>query len=103
MKDNPIKGQNWYSKVNQIAKDTGMPYFLVWANFGDTNFYIPYKNGDKGQELINEFIDYYNESSSLFANGTNFYGSAAGKAVTNSNPRNPGGYFTNVFPKDVIK
>ena len=103
VKDNPIKGQNWYSKVNQIAKDTGMPYFLVWANFGDTNFYIPYKNGDKGQELINEFIDYYNESSSLFANGTNFYGSAAGKAVTNSNPRNPGGYFTNVFPKDVIK
>lgn len=62
VKDNPIKGQNWYSKVNQIAKDTGMPYFLVWANFGDTNFYIPYKNGDKGQELINEFIDYYNES-----------------------------------------
>ena len=103
VKDNPIKGQNWYSKVNQIAKEAGMPYFLVWANFGDTNFYVPYKNGDKGQELINEFIDYYNESSSIFANGTNFYGSAAAKAVTNSNPRNPGGYFTNVFPKDVIK
>lgn len=102
VKNNPIKGQNWYSKVNQIAKETGMPYFLVWANFGDTNFYIPYKNGNKGQELINEFIDFYNEGSSLFANGTNFYGSASGKAVTNSNPRNPGGYFTNVFSKDVI-
>lgn len=102
VKNNPIKGQNWYSKVNQIAKEAGMPYFLVWANFGDTNFYIPYKNGDKGQELINEFIDYYNDSSSIFANGTNFYGSAAALAVTNSNPRNPGGYFTNLFPKDVI-
>lgn len=102
VKNNPIKGQNWYSKVNQIAKEAGMPYFLVWANFGDTNFYIPYKNGDKGQELINEFIDYYNDSSSIFANGTNFYGSAAALAVTNSNPRNPGGYFTNLFPQDVI-
>ncbi|MCM1256412.1 MAG: Ig-like domain-containing protein [Roseburia sp.] len=103
VKDNPIKGHNWYSQVNQIAKETGMPYYLVWANFGDTNFYVPYKNGEKGQELINEFIDFYNESSSIFANGTNFYGNAADKAVTNRNPRNPGGYFTNVFPKDVIK
>lgn len=103
VKDNPIKGQNWYAKVNQIAKETGMPYFLVWANFGDTNFYVPYKSGEKGQELINEFIDFYNEASSVFANGTNFYGNASSKQVANNNKRNAGGYFTNVFSKDVIK
>ena len=39
-----------------------MPYFLLWANFGDTNFYVPYKYDDThGQELINEFIEFYNE------------------------------------------
>ncbi len=103
VKDNPIKGHDWYKNVNQIAKEAGMSYFLAWANFSDTNFYVPYKNGDdKGQELINEFIDFYNEDSSIFANGTNFYSKAANQNVTNSNPGNPGGYFTNVFSKDVI-
>lgn len=102
VKDNPIKGQNWYRKVNQIAKEEGMSYFLVWANFSDTNFYVPYKYGEKGQELVNEFIDYYNEDSSVFANGTNFYGTASNSAVTNTNQGNAGGYFTNVFAKGVI-
>lgn len=88
--------------MNQIAKEEGMSYFLAWANFSDTNFYVPYKNGDKGQELINEFIDFYNEDSSIFANGTNFYSKAANRNVTDNNPGNPGGYFTNVFSKDVI-
>ena len=104
VKDNPIKGQNWYSKVNAIAKENGMPYFLVWANFSDTNFYVPYKYNDtKGQELINEFIDFYNESSTIFANGTNFYGNVDSNAVANGNTnQNPGGYFTNVFSKDAL-
>lgn len=102
VKDNPIKGQNWYKNVNQIAKEEGMSYFLVWANFSDTNFYVPYKFGEKGQELVNEFIDYYNEDSSVFANGTNFYGTASNTAVTNTNPGNAGGYFTNIFAKGVI-
>ena len=103
VKNNPIKGHNWYKMVNDIAKETGMPYFLVWANFSDTNFYVPYKYGDKGQELINEFIDFYNESSSVFADGTNFYGNASVKEVANEKTDQPGGYFTNIFSKDVIK
>lgn len=105
VKDNPIKGQNWYSQVNAVAKETGMPYFLLWANFSDTNFYVPYKYSDtKGQELINEFIDFYNEASSVFADGTNFYG--AGKAeetaVANTNAGTVSGYFTNIYAKSVI-
>lgn len=63
VKGNPIAGHNWYKQVNQVAVDTGMPYFLLWANFGDTNFYVPYKYDDThGQELINEFIEFYNEN-----------------------------------------
>ncbi|MGN0396290.1 MAG: glycosyl hydrolase [Coprococcus sp.] len=105
VKNNPIKDQNWYGKVNEVAKKTGMSYFLLWANFGDTNFYVPYKyNETKGQELINEFIDFYNEDSSIFANGTNFYGNASEKAVTDdAASKEVSGYFTNVFSKMVIK
>lgn len=100
VKNNPIKGQNWYKRINEVAKETGMPYFLVWANFSDTNFYVPYKNGTRGQELINEFIDFYNESSSIFANGTGFYANQT--IVGDENEKRCGGYFTNIFAKGVI-
>ena len=104
VKDNPIKGQNWYSKVNAIAAANGMPYFMVWANFSDTNFYVPYKYNDThGQELINEFIDFYNEDSSIFADGTKFYDEAANKEVTAAQKNRANGYFTNLFSKSVIK
>ena len=73
IKGNPIKGQNWYQKVSDVAKNNKMPYYLVWANFSDTNFYVPYKYNDKyGQELINEFIEYYNNADSVFGRGTGF-------------------------------
>ena len=104
VKNNPIKGKKWYSEINEVAKETGMSYFLLWANFSDTNFYIPYKYNDtKGQELINEFIDFYNEDSSIFADGTNFYGTASTKDVTNSNKgETPSGYITSISSKDAI-
>ena len=104
VKKNPIKGINWYSQVNKVARETGMPYFLIWANFSDTKFYLPYKYSDtKGQELVNEFIDFYNESSSVFANGTSFYGDAEKKQVTNKDQKIKSGYFANLFPMSAIK
>ncbi len=104
VKNNPIKGVNWYSKVNEVARETGMPYFLIWANFSDTNFYLPYKYDDKkGHELVNEFIDFYNEKSSVFANGTNFYDNAVKKQVENKIQQTKSGYFANLFPMSVIK
>ncbi|MCM1283805.1 MAG: Ig-like domain-containing protein [Muribaculaceae bacterium] len=105
VKDNPIRGQNWYRRVNDVAGETGMSYFLLWANFSDTNFYIPYKyNEGKGQELINEFIAFYNEGSSVFANGTKFYGEAESTNVSNTNAGNAvSGYITNLISRDVIK
>lgn len=78
VKNNPVSeaksGKNWYQEVSNIAKKNDMPYYLVWANFSDTNFYVPYKYNDTlGQEMINDFISYYNDKSSIFGNGTNFY------------------------------
>ena len=78
VKNNPVSeaksGKNWYQEVSDIAKKNDMPYYLVWANFSDTNFYVPYKYNDTlGQEMINDFISYYNDKSSIFGNGTNFY------------------------------
>lgn len=95
-------GTNWYQEICNIADEAGMPYYLVWANFSDTNFYVPYKYNDTmGHEMINEFIDFYNNEKSVFANGTNFYGNATGvSAVPYTNPY---GYMIAPFDKAVIK
>lgn len=75
VKGNPISqkatGLNWYQEVSNIAKKNNMPYYLVWANFGDTNFYVPYRHDENyGHEMANEFIDFYNDNSSVFVKGT---------------------------------
>lgn len=95
-------GTNWYQEICNIADEAGMPYYLVWANFSDTNFYVPYKYNDTmGHEMINEFIDFYNNDKSLFANGTNFYSNST--AVSASTYTNPYGYMIAPFDKAVIK
>ncbi|MDO5294638.1 MAG: glycosyl hydrolase [bacterium] len=99
--ENPIAGHDWYTKVMEVAKKTNMPYYMVWANFDDSNFFVPYKYNDTlGQQLINDFIDFYNDEASIFANGTNFYGEngAASKKVDEESYANPSGYL--VTPKD---
>lgn len=109
VKGNPVakekSGYNWYQKVNDVAKKNNMPYYLVWANFSDTNFYVPYKYDDTyGQEMINEFIDYYNDSSSIFGKGTNFYGNID-KLSANAKVNvydNQCGYITAPFDMDEL-
>lgn len=102
--NNPVTeektGTNWYQKVADIADDNDMPYYLVWANFGDTNFYVPYKYSDTlGHEMINEFIDFYNNDKTIFANGTNF-GRMGGVSVNGYT--NPYGYLIAPFERSVI-
>lgn len=106
VKDNPVAksktGSNWYQKVCDIADKNGMPYYLVWANFGDTNFYVPYKYSETlGQEMINEFIDFYNNEKSIFANGTNFYGKIQDVKATAYTKTNS--YILAPFNQSVIK
>ncbi|RII36464.1 mannanase [Clostridium chromiireducens] len=70
--------KDWFSHVSNIVKDSDMPYYMVWANFDETNFFAPYMVSDtKGHEIINQFINYYNEEESVFADGVEDYASAA--------------------------
>lgn len=106
VKDNPVAksktGSNWYQKVCDIADKNGMPYYLVWANFGDTNFYVPYRYDETyGQEMINEFIEFYNNEKSIFANGTNFYGKIQDVEATAYTKANS--YILAPFNQSVIK
>lgn len=108
VKNNPVSeaksGKNWYQEVSNIAKKNDMPYYLVWANFSDTNFYVPYKYNDTlGQEMINDFISYYNDDSSIFGNGTNFYKNIDKLAKAKSeNYKETSGYMVAPFDMDVI-
>ena len=109
VKNNPVSeaksGKNWYQEVSNIAKKNDMPYYLVWANFSDTNFYVPYRYNDTlGQEMINDFISYYNDDSSIFGNGTNFYNNID-KLVTTAkfdNYKETSGYMVAPFDMDAI-
>ena len=70
--------KKWFSEVSNIVSKSSMPYYMVWANFGETDgFFAPYMVSDtKGHEMINDFIDYYNEDESVFANGVGDYAEA---------------------------
>ncbi len=71
---NPTLGHDWYNKVIETASNNNIPYVLLWGNFAGDNFFVPYKyNNHMGQEMINDFIDAYNNEKSIFGNGTNFY------------------------------
>lgn len=66
------KRKDWYNEVLDVVSGSGMPYFMVWANFDDKeNFYVPYRMTETtGHEMINEFIDFYNDERSIFAKET---------------------------------
>ena len=72
--NNPILGKQWFKRVAQIAIDNDMPYFLVWSNDSDNSTFLPYKyNNEYGHEMTDEFIDFYNWDTTIFANNLNFY------------------------------
>lgn len=108
VKGNPVgteaSGKNWYQEVSDIAKKNNMPYYLVWANFGDSNFYVPYKyDATHGQELINDFIKYYNDDSSIFGGDTGFYSNIGSLAGVSANTyTNQMGYMVYPFDRDTI-
>lgn len=108
VKGNPVgteaSGKNWYQEVSDIAKKNNMPYYLVWANFGDSNFYVPYKyDATHGQELINDFIKYYNDDSSIFGGDTGFYSNMGTLAGVSANTyTGQMGYMVYPFDRDTI-
>ena len=72
---NPNK--TWFKDVSDIISKSDMPYYMVWANFNNTdNFFAPFMANDKkGHEMINEFIDYYNDKNTVFADRIDDYAS----------------------------
>ena len=84
------KNLDWFNDISNIVSQSNMPYYMVWANFdGDKNFFSPFMANDKkGHEMINNFINYYNDSKSVFASGVGDYS----KADTKKNSRNSYGY-----------
>ncbi len=70
---------DWYMQLlDQISKDGGISYFLVWANFSENgSFYLPYVIEKKdngvlyGHEMLDEFIKFYNDNRSVFATDMN--------------------------------
>lgn len=67
------KDKDWFRRVLDVVSDSPASYLLVWANFGQTNgFYTPYVirvEGRRlyGHEMMDNFIDYYNDPRSIFA------------------------------------
>ncbi len=67
------KDLDWYRRIQEIVSKSPASYLLVWANFGQSNgFYTPYvirTSGSRlyGHEMMDHFIDYYNDSRSIFA------------------------------------
>ncbi|WP_154826408.1 glycosyl hydrolase [Clostridium butyricum] len=70
---NPNK--TWFKDVSDIISKSDMPYYMVWANFNNIdNFFAPFMANDKkGHEMINEFIDYYNDKNTVFADRIDDY------------------------------
>ena len=64
--------KKWFSEVAAIAERHHAPYFMTWSNFEKLphNFFSPYMvSKTRGHEMINDFVNFYNEKGTLFADG----------------------------------
>ena len=73
--------KQWFKTVSDILSESNMPYYMTWANFNTSdNFFAPFMVDEtKGHEMINDFIDYYNDEKSIFANQIGDYTQAETK------------------------
>lgn len=66
--------KDWFNNVLDAVSDSSAAYFMVWANFGETDgFYTPYvkkvnRDGSLyGHEMMDNFIEFYNDKRSIFS------------------------------------
>ena len=65
---NGNKRLNWFNEALRTISPQKMAYFMAWSNFSEDNFDEPYMVTEKrGHEMINCFIDFYNQPESVFA------------------------------------
>lgn len=81
--------KDWYNALLNAVADSKASYFLLWANFGEKDgFYTPYVKEVKedgtlyGHELLDNFIDYYNDGRSVFATNQQTIVSATSSAIS---------------------
>ena len=79
---------DWFNDILNAVSGTNMSYFMTWANFSEQNFYEPYMvSSTKGQEMVNNFINFYNKEDSVFADGIGDYSKIS---VTSAKPSTTG-------------
>ncbi len=70
------KDKKWFTRIMQICQKEKVPYYLTWANFEKEahNFFEPYMvNDTRGHEMVDDFVRFYNEPASIFADGNADY------------------------------
>jgi mannan endo-1,4-beta-mannosidase len=66
----------WFTDILDVLstdpKASRISYFLVWANFNDSQFWVPYvRPGDKlSHEMADNFTTFYNDDRVIFADRT---------------------------------
>lgn len=82
--------KDWYNEILDAVAPSKASYFLLWANFGtDSGFYTPYVVSKtattmKGHEMLDNFIDFYNDPRSVFANETGNIGAISATVSPNT-------------------
>lgn len=65
--------KDWYTSLLNAVSESDASYFMVWSNFAKNNgFYTPYVESvndgvPHGHEMMDEFVNYYNDDRSIFA------------------------------------
>ena len=69
------KRPDWFMEILDIVtkEEYNCCYFMIWTNYSDSSYYTPFvasveEDGTlHGHEMINEFIEFYNNEKSIFA------------------------------------
>ena len=64
--------KDWFLRVADICAKHHVPYFMTWSNFEKLphNFFAPYMvSATRGHEMVNDFVAFYNDGKTLFADG----------------------------------
>jgi len=60
--------KSWFLDAAKVMEKHHMAYFMTWANFSEQNFDQPYMiDATRGHEMINDFITFYNDPTTVFA------------------------------------
>ena len=60
--------KKWFSELEQVLEKHPVSYVLIWSNDNAQTYFEPFMvDKVRGHEMINEFIDFYNEPGTIFA------------------------------------